>query len=315
MIEESAVQNEKLGSLFNTVTVVIPTLNEESAIGRVIEELKSVNLTNILVIDGYSKDKTVDIAKEHGAAVLLQQGKGKTGALKTAIDFVKTPYLLVIDGDFTYDASSVERLLQHKSKYDEIIGARIPTESASMTKLHRYGNKVITKVFNLLMSTHLTDICSGMYLLRTDTCKDLHLSTSGFDVEVEIAAQIASTTGKITEVPISYRPRLGKQKLSTWKHGFKIVKSIIDLGRSYNPGVFYSMLSSMIIIPATVLIGSSSIELAVTGRFTTPWFFVGISMFLVAIQSMGVGVVALMLRRSELRSSRRLASLAIVTRE
>ena len=312
MLEEKSTRDEKT-SLGNTITVVIPTLNEESAIARVIDELNSMKLTNILVVDGYSKDRTVEIAKEKGAAVAYQQGKGKTGALKTAFDMVGTPYMLIIDGDFTYDASSVSRLTQHMSKYDEIIGARIPTESASMTRLHRYGNKVITRVFNLLMSTHLTDICSGMYLLRTDACKDLHLSTSGFDVEVEIAAQIASSTGKITEVPINYRPRLGKQKLSTWKHGIRIVKSIIDLGRSYNPGVFYSMLSSLIIIPACLLIGYSGLELAVSGRFTAPWFFVGISMFLVAIQSMGIGVIALMLRRSELRSSRRLAALAITS--
>lgn len=305
MLDERTVVDKESG-LDKVITVVVPTLNEENGIARVLEELHALKINNILVIDGYSKDKTVEIAEELGAKVMYQQGKGKTGALKTAIDFIETPYMLVMDGDYTYDASCIDRLLQHMKSYDEIIGARIPTDKASMTAIHKFGNRVITKAFNLLLSTNITDVCSGMYLLRTEVARDIHLSTSGFDVEVEIAAQIASA-GRITEVPINYRPRLGKQKLSTWKHGFKIIRSIVNLGRTYNPGALYSMLGSMITIPASLMLGNSVIEWVMTGRIASTWFFVGISMILVAIQTMGVGVISLMLRRSELRSARRLA--------
>jgi len=305
MLDERTVVDKESG-LDKVITVVVPTLNEENGIARVIEELHALKINNILVIDGYSKDKTVEIAEKLGAKVMYQQGKGKTGALRTAIDFIETPYMLVMDGDYTYDASCIDRLVQHMKSYDEIIGARIPTDKASMTTIHKFGNRVITKVFNLLLSTNITDVCSGMYLLRTETARDIHLSTSGFDVEVEIAAQIASA-GRITEVPINYRPRIGKQKLSTWKHGFKIIKSIVNLGRTYNPGALYSMLGSMIMIPASLMLGNSVIEWVMTGRIVSPWFFVGISMILVAIQTMGVGIISLMLRRSELRSARRLA--------
>jgi dolichol-phosphate mannosyltransferase len=305
MLEERTVTSG-VSELDKTITVVIPTLNEESGIAKVLEELHSLNINNILVIDGYSKDKTVEMAAKLGAKTIFQQGKGKTGALRTAIDVVETPYMLVMDGDFTYDASCIDRLVQHLKSYDEIIGARIPTERQSMSSVHKFGNRVITKVFNLLLSTNITDVCSGMYILRTEAARDIHLSTSGFDVEVEVASQIASA-GRITEVPINYRPRMGRQKLSTWKHGFKIVKSIINLGRTYNPGVFYSMLGSMITIPGSLMLGNSVFEWIMTGRITSSWFFVGISMILVAIQTMGIGVISLMLRRSELRSIRRMA--------
>jgi len=305
MLEERSLA-EGASSLGTVITVVIPTLNEESGIAKVLEELQTLKFNNILVVDGYSKDKTVEIAKKMGAKVIYQQGKGKTGALRTAIDVIETPYMLVMDGDYTYDASSVERLIQHMKSYDEILGARVPTDKGSMTALHKFGNKLITKVFNILLSTNLTDVCSGMYLLRTEVARDIHLSTSGFDVEVEIAAQIASS-GRITEVPISYRPRMGRQKLSSWKHGFNIIKSTVNLGRTYNPGAFYSMLGSMMMIPASLMLVNSVVEWIMTGRIASPWFFVGISMILVAIQTMGVGVLSLMLRRSELRSARRLA--------
>lgn len=304
MLEERPIVS-KQSEINKILTIVIPTLNEEHGIARVLEELRSLHLTNILIVDGYSKDKTVQIGLQQGARVIYQQGKGKTGALRSAIDVVDTPYMLVMDGDFTYDATCIDRLLQHLTSYDEIIGARIPSDKMSMTGLHKFGNRVITRVFNLLLSTKLTDVCSGMYVLRTDAARELDLSTAGFDVEAEIAAQIASS-GKITEMPINYRPRMGRQKLSTWKHGFKIIKSIVNLGKTYNPGVFYSMLGSLIIIPAGILLGSSAVEWAVTGNMTSPWFLVGVSMLLVAIQAMSVGVVSLILRRTELRTARRM---------
>ncbi len=303
MLEEKPARLQP--DIDSIVTVVVPTLNEEEGIARVIQELQSVGLRNILVIDGYSRDKTVEIAKKSGANILFQQGKGKTGAIKTAIDRVETPYILVIDGDFTYDASSIVRLLQHMQYYDEVIGVRKATDPKSMTGLHKFGNRVITRLFNLMMNTGLSDVCSGLYILKTDTMREINLSTAGFDVEVEIAAQVA-TAGRITEVPIDYRPRLGRQKLSTWKSGFRIVRSIFGLARSYNPGVFYSMLGSLLLIPAAVLLAISMLQWMVSSELSNSWFFVGLSMLMVAIQSMSVGVVSLVMRRAELRINRRL---------
>lgn len=294
--------------LNSLVTVVVPTLNEEEAIARVIQELQSVGLRNVMVIDGYSRDKTTEIAEKAGATVFLQQGRGKTGALKTAIDQVQTPFMLIIDGDFTYDASSIDRLVRHMDHYDEVIGARVPTDPKSMTGLHRFGNRLITRLFNTMMNTGLSDVCSGLYILRTDKMREIDLATSGFDVEVEIAAQMA-TSGRITEVPCNYRPRVGRQKLSTWKGGFRIVKSIFGLARSYNPGVFYSMLGSLLLIPAGIFLAISFLQWLSSDVMSNSWFFVGLSMLLVAIQSMSVGVVSLIMRRAELRINRRLNSL------
>lgn len=282
------------------ITVVIPTLNEEEGIAKVIEELHSLGITNILVVDGYSRDRTVEVARGLGARVIYQHGKGKTGALKTAFENVDTPYMLVMDGDYTYDASSIERFIQHMGSYDEIIGARVPVEEESMSGLHKLGNAIITKVFNLLMNTNLSDVCSGMYMLKTETMREIDLSTSGFDVEAEIAAQIASI-GNITEVPINYRSRLGKRKLSTWKHGFRIMSSIFNLAKVHNPGAFYSLMVSMLLIPASIILFSSFMEMVYTGRFSSNWFLVGIALLLVAIQGMSIGVLSLVVKRSQMR--------------
>lgn len=287
------------------ITVVIPTLNEEKGIEATIKELHSIGINNILVVDGYSKDRTVEVAKSLNARVIFQHGKGKTGALKTAVEHVDTPYMFIIDGDFTYDTKNIDRFIQHMDNYDEIIGARIPVDEKSMTGLHRFGNRLITKVFNFLMNTNLSDVCSGMYMLKTETVREIDFYTDGFDVEAEIAAQIAAI-GSITEVPINYRPRVGRQKLSTWKHGYKILRSIFHLARLYNPGAFYSFLISLLLIPAGIIFANSLLELMLTSRMTSHWFLIGVALLLIALQGMSIGVLSLVVKRSNMRMLRAL---------
>ena len=222
----------------DSVTIVLPTLNEADAIGRVIEELRQTGFHNILVVDGYSTDGTVKTAKSNGCVVVKQHSIGKCGAIETAIENVKTAYMLIMDSDCTYDPKDVDSFLAHGEKYDQIIGARA-SGRRNIPRFNRLGNWLITRAFNILMGTKLSDVCSGMYLLRSQTARNLELNTRGFDVEVEIAAQTA-TSGKITEVPIAYRKRIGCQKLSSWRHGFQILRSVFNMARSYNPVLFFS---------------------------------------------------------------------------
>ena len=188
------------------VTIVIPTLNEEQAIGKVIEELLSEGYApqQILVVDGRSTDGTVEIARSHGVTVVTQRGRGKADAIATALDYVETPYTLVMDGDYTYPASETRKLLAIAGQYDEVIGARLEGRE-NIPRLHRLGNYVITKVFNMLFGTSLRDVCSGMYVVRTDKARGHEVVSRGFNVEVELAAKIASDLGRIADTSIAYR--------------------------------------------------------------------------------------------------------------
>jgi dolichol-phosphate mannosyltransferase len=298
---------EKPSELNTIVTIVIPTLNEQEAIGKVLDELFSIGLKNILVVDGYSSDGTSDTAKKYPISVIFQHGKGKTGALKTAFEKVKTPYMILMDGDFTYDPSCIHRFLEHMQSYDQIIGARNLDDKKNMSVLHKLGNKIITKTFNALMGTSLSDLCCGMYALRTEIAKNMDLSSTGFGVEAEIAAQIASS-GRITEVPINYRQRIGKQKLSTWKHGFKILNTILKLAMTYRPSVFYSIIVSITSLLGIGILANTVIEWSLTKTLSVPWLLIGISILSIAIHFAGVGLEAKMLRRMELRIIRRLTA-------
>ena len=220
------------------VTVVIPTLNEEKGIELVLKDVLLSGYQNVMVIDGHSIDDTVKIVKNLNVVVYPQSGKGKTGAIKTALNYVKTPYLAVIDGDYTYSVKDIEALLERAAYCNQVIGAR--RDRGHIKRLNRFGNNVINLLFNLFFGTRLTDVCSGLYILKTPFAKKLRLETGGFDVEVEIAAQ-AAESNKIEEVPISYGTRVGTQKLNPFRDGFRIISSIFKLSKVYSPLVFYSL--------------------------------------------------------------------------
>lgn len=288
-----------MASSKDDVTVVLPTLNEEHGIGQIISELKLVGYHNILVVDGYSTDGTAKVAESNGCCVVLQHSMGKCGAIETAIENVKTPYMLIMDGDCTYDPKDIGNLMAHAENYDQIIGVRA-NGRAHIPRLNRIGNRLITTTFNVLMGTKLSDVCSGMYLLKTETARQLRLNTKGFDVEVEIAAQTASR-GKITEVPIDYRKRVGVQKLSSLKHGFQIVRTIFGMARAYNPAFLFSALAVFALFPAFVILGWVAFDACLYGVWNGTNALTGLVLLLFASQGIVVATISVLLKRIESR--------------
>ena len=284
------------------VTVVVPVLNEVEAIRTVIQEIRQCGFRKILVIDGHSTDGTVDAATRLGVDVIEQTGTGKTGALATAVQYVVTPFFLVMDGDCTYDPRDIERLLEHAGAYDEVIGAR-KTGTENIPTINRFGNRVICWVFKVLFAAYLSDVCSGMYLLNTGSARLLQFTTGGFDVEVEIASQIADR-GRVTDVPISYRKRVGRQKLSSLRHGLIILTSIIRLANVNNPVVLYSGFMALSIIPALAILAWVAYDALMLGRWHAGYALFGMMLLVLALQALAVAMISLMIKRSEQRISR-----------
>ena len=284
------------------VTIVVPTLNEERAIGMVLDELFRYGYPHILVVDGYSKDKTVQIAESKGVNVVQQHGIGKTGAIKTAIDLVPTPYMVVMDGDFTYAAGDIEKFLDHAHNYDQIVGVR---RRENISRLHRFGNGIISKFFNMMFDTALSDVCSGMYLLRTESAKELDLHSGGFNVDVEIIAQIA-VRGEITEVPIEYRARVGEPKLSTWRNGTQIIYSVLIWTRIYNPVFIFSIIAALMLIPGLGILFWVGGMWLLRGLFYSGWALMAAILLLGAGEALTVGSLSLLIKRSEARITKRL---------
>lgn len=283
------------------VTVILPVLNEEEGVGVVIDEILQNGYRNILVIDGYSTDNTVQAAQRRGVTVIQQHGRGKTGAIRTAIENASTPFLLVMDGDYTYNPDDIERFLAHANGYDQIVGAR---ERKNISKLHQLGNWILCTFFNTLLGTSISDVCSGMYLMKLESAKQLNFRSKGFSVEVEVLAQMA-LQGNVTEVPVGYRQRIGKAKLSTLVHGFAILRSILSLARLYNPVFLFSTAAASAAIPGlAILLWVLSEWLFRRGLLHSGWALVGMMLLLLSSQAFIVGTIALLLKRTEIRTER-----------
>ncbi|MCW3991439.1 MAG: glycosyltransferase [Candidatus Bathyarchaeota archaeon] len=305
---------ERSSTLFSTarkddVTVVLPVLNEEEAIGLVLKELKTEGYENVLVVDGYSTDKTIEIARESGAKVVLQHGKGKSGGLKTAFKRVETPYLLVMDGDHTYCAQDIERFVPFAREFDQVFGVRMDRDNVG--RIHRLGNWIINIVLNVLFGTSVSDVCTGMYMMKTDVAQRMELHSRGFDVEVEMAIQNI-TNGKVTEVPIHYRERIGERKLSTWKQGFQILWTVFRLSFSYNPILFLSTLGAFFLVPGVFILLREFYMRLIYGDagWSIGYVWLGLVLFIAGLNSFTLAVFSLISKRQERRIIRHIRDIS-----
>jgi dolichol-phosphate mannosyltransferase len=287
------------------VTVLIPTLNEEEAIEKVIREVRECGFKNILVVDGYSEDRTVEIAKNMGVRVVYQEGHGKSMAIKTGIETAQTPYILIMDGDGTYDPRDIELMLEKavEKNYDEVVGYRVNRENVSL--LHRLGNRVLSTMISLLMGQRVKDPCSGMYLLRTDFAKRLEITATGFDVEAEIVCQ-SITSGRVAEVPVRYRKRIGKPKLNTWSDGLRIVLTTLKISWLYNPVLTFSSIGSILGLGGLAILLWQLYMRYIFGEkaWSVGWTWLGLVLLIVGIQSFTIAIISLMLKRLERRIMR-----------
>jgi dolichol-phosphate mannosyltransferase len=226
--------------------------------------------------------------------------------VKTAIEHVETLYMVFMDGDYTYNPKDIERLLNHGARYAHVIGVR---DKKYISRLHRFGNWVISHTFSLLFGVKTTDVCSGMYLLETKEARKYSLEESGFMIEIELAAQSASMEA-LTEVPIGYRSRIGTRKLNTWKHGLAILSATFRLARRYNPLLLYSSLVGLAVLPAIPILAWVALEQLTVRVWHSGWALVGIMLLLVAAQAFTLASVSILTNQMERRLIREMRSSA-----
>ncbi|HJJ73800.1 MAG TPA: S-layer glycoprotein N-glycosyltransferase AglJ [Methanocorpusculum sp.] len=221
------------------VCVLIPTLNEKETIGPVIEELKAFGYNNILVADGRSTDGTPEIAEKLGAKVLTQKGKGKGKAMIEAFSIITEPYILMLDGDGTNPPEFADRMVEplFAGRADHVIGNRLESyEKGALTKLNRFGNDVMNRLFKWAHGVYMTDILSGYRAFTKESLEQMHLTEAGFEIETEISSEVIHHNLRFEVVPTYYKKRPGSPtKLNPLKDGAKIILAINKYGKMNNP--------------------------------------------------------------------------------
>lgn len=216
------------------VGIAIPARNEATNIGSVLLSLKNCGFRNILVIDGLSEDGTLNVAVENGAKIVMQDGRGKGQAVRQALknDYLNADALLFMDADGSMSAEEIPRFVEAlRVGADVVKGSRFVPGGGSydLTPLRRFGNAIMTKVVNLLMSTNYTDMCYGFVAFNKKAIRKLSpvLESNNFEIETEIFIKAKKLGLKIAEVPsIEYVRKNGKSNLKTFEDGFKIFKTI-----------------------------------------------------------------------------------------
>jgi len=217
------------------VTVVIPTLNEEENIALVIHELNQMGYDNILVIDGNSADRTVEVAKEFGVNILVQNEKGKGAALRQAFnhDGLDGDVVVMMDADGSMSPKEIPLFIEAlDSGADLAKGSRFLSfgYSEDMNLIRRIGNIFFLSLVNWLCSANYTDLCYGFAAFRKDAIKKLYpyLKSTNFEIETEIFMKAKKLGMNIIEVPsIEFRRRHGKSNLHAFRDGVRILKTIL----------------------------------------------------------------------------------------
>jgi len=225
---------EKDGSPLS-VLVIVATLNEEEGIGPTLAELRdALEDPRLLVVDGNSMDRTVEIAKEMGTDVLFQERIGKGDAIAHAIRHVDfdAKYVVFIDADFTYPAGYLPemiRILEENPEVGMVTGNRFNHrhELTSMTDPFFLGNRFLAHAQYFLNGVKLRDPLTGLRVVRWRILTNWKPKSKGFDIEAEMNHRVQRQGYKTVEIPIKYRSRLGEKKLKL-RHGFSILKRIVN---------------------------------------------------------------------------------------
>lgn len=256
------------------VTVVLPCLNEESSVGDCIDEalaaLQAAGMSSeVLVVDNNSTDRSVEVAKVHGARVIHERRPGYGSALRAGIASALGEIVVMADADLTYDLSKIARLVRPVAagEADIVLGERLSeAPSSTMPFLHR---RLGTPALTLLVrrASHgltVTDSQSGYRAFRRDAILALGLRSTGMEFASEMLIRAGRAGLRVTETSTGYRERVGVSKLNTFSDGWRHVRQILLLAPHLMlvaPGLVLMAIGLALqivglVVPAGLVVGS-----------------------------------------------------------
>ena len=211
------------------VTIVLPAKNEEAAIGRTLRSLPIATLrtmgfdSEVVVLDGNSHDATAAIARSWGATVITDRRPGKGNAFSHARDRFRGQFVVMLDADGTYAADAIPRVVARLAfgDADVVMGRRV-LQKGAMSRIHEYGNSLLSVGATLLYARACPDLCTGLWGFRAEALQRLPLQAKGFELEAELFSLSARLGLRIEQVRTDYLPRHGKAKLSGGPDGLRI---------------------------------------------------------------------------------------------
>lgn len=218
------------------VSIIIPCLNEEKSIADCVTKarawLDQSGMTGeVVVVDNNSTDRTSEVARQAGARVIFEQLRGKGNAFQTGMRESSGRYIVMSDGDATYDLSRLDQMIEPLTQgYDMVIGNRLKgeMESKSMPWLHRYiGNPIFNALIGLIARQRMGDVLSGLRAFTREAWATMAPVSTGFELESEMCLRAGRHRLRVKDVPISYAVRRAPSNLHGLTHGWAITRFII----------------------------------------------------------------------------------------
>jgi len=228
-----------------TIAVGIPCYQEALTIGKVIADFqRELPGARIYVYDNNCTDGTAAIAAKGGAIVIREKRQGKGHVVAAMFDQIREDILVMVDGDDTYEASHVHKLLEPilKGDADMTVATRLTSHGEkSFRPLHVAGNRAGCGIINWMFNSRVSDIFSGYRVFTREAMRQIPVTTWGFDIETELTLQALYRGQVVVEMPAPYRarPEGSFSKLNTFSDGFRVLFRLFLIVKSYKPLTFF----------------------------------------------------------------------------
>jgi glycosyltransferase involved in cell wall biosynthesis len=250
-----------------TLSVVIPAYNEEDGIAAIVERVLAIGTSlraagvdelECIVVDDGSRDGTAEIVRRYAPHVRLicQRNKGYGGALKTGFHAARGELLAFLDADSTYPPEYFPQMCQVAlDGADLVIGSRMAGASSEMPLVRRIGNTIFATLLSVVAGVRISDSASGQRVLRRAVLPMLYPLPDTLDFTPAMSTRALHENVRVVEVPIPYKERSGRSKLSVVRDGLRFFKSIVWTALTYNPVRIFGGLGAALLALALVVGG------------------------------------------------------------
>jgi glycosyltransferase involved in cell wall biosynthesis len=225
-----------------TVTVVIPTLNEAANIGWVLERLPG-GIHEVLIVDGRSTDGTVEaaLAVRPDARVVVERRPGKGAALRAGFAAATGSVVVMIDADGSMHPDEIPRLVAKVAEgYDVVKGSRFMAGggTADISRTRAAGNLLLVALVNHRYGCRFTELCYGLMAMRRAVIPSMDLHGDGFEIETEIVLGSLRQGLRVAEVPsFEAARRAGRSNLRTFRDGGRVLREVLRHRPAAEPAV------------------------------------------------------------------------------
>jgi glycosyltransferase involved in cell wall biosynthesis len=283
------------------IVVLIPCYNEKQTIEKVISDYKVVlPEADIYVYDNNSSDGSNELAEKAGAIVRHEYRQGKGNVIRSMFRDIEADCYLMVDGDDTYPAEYARKMcdLVLQGKADMVIGDRLSSTYFEENKrpFHNFGNDLVRKAINTLWrpKKKIVDVMTGYRAFSPLFVKSFPILSQGFEIETEMTIHALDKNLLLTSIPVKYRdrPEGSVSKLNTYSDGMKVLLTIFNLYRDYQPLRFFGIVAAVMALISLSLFVPIFLQYLTTGLVPRiPTLVVSVVMMLAAFLSIVCGLI------------------------